>query len=102
VAGIERRARRPVVVLSQDLFNERSGTIIAMAITGQEQRAQFPLTLPLCSIRLPKDGQGEWASAEGTGPDGGEPSGGTAVQQAIAPGSRLRRLQVIGRTLCSE
>jgi mRNA interferase MazF len=38
---------RPVVVLSQDIFNERSGTVIAMAVTSQPQRAQFPLTLEL-------------------------------------------------------
>jgi mRNA interferase MazF len=33
------------VVVSHDIFNERSGTVIAMAITSQEQRAGFPLTL---------------------------------------------------------
>jgi len=45
---------RPVVILSQDIFNERSGTVIAMAITSQPQRAGFPLTFELDSKDLPK------------------------------------------------
>lgn len=43
-----------MVVLSQDVFNERSGTVIALALTSQLQRAGFPLTLELKSKRLPK------------------------------------------------
>ena len=54
VRGREQAGRRPVLVLSQDLFNERSGTVIAAAITSQPQRAGFPLTLELRSVRLPK------------------------------------------------
>ncbi len=42
------------MVISHDVFNERSGTVIAMAITSQPQRAGFPLTLELNSGRLPK------------------------------------------------
>ena len=45
---------RPVVILSHDVFNERSGTVIAAAITSQPQRAGFPLTLELSKPRLPK------------------------------------------------
>jgi mRNA interferase MazF len=45
VRGHEQAGDRPVIVLSHDVFNERSGTVIAMAITSQEQRAGFPLTL---------------------------------------------------------
>ena len=45
---------RPVVVLSHGVFNERSGTVIAAALTSQEPRAGFPLTLPLAAPRLPK------------------------------------------------
>ena len=45
---------RPVLILSQDVFNERSGTVIAMALTSQPQRAGFPLTLELKSVKLPK------------------------------------------------
>jgi len=43
-----------VLILSPDVFNERSGTVIAVALTSQPQRAGFPLTLELQSKRLPK------------------------------------------------
>ena len=52
--GHEQAGLRPVIVLSQDVFNERSGTVIALAITSQPQRAGFPLTLELHSRGLPK------------------------------------------------
>jgi mRNA interferase MazF len=52
--GHERSGRRPVVVLSQDVFNERSGTVIACALTSQEPRAGFPLTSELAGTNLPK------------------------------------------------
>jgi mRNA interferase MazF len=45
VRGHEQAGRRPVLVLSHDVFNERSGTVIALAMTSQEPRAGFPLTL---------------------------------------------------------
>lgn len=54
VVGSEQAGRRPVVVISEDVFNARSGTVIALAITSQEQRAGFPLTLELTSVKLPK------------------------------------------------
>src|SRR5437870_7753827 len=54
VRGHEQSGLRPVLVLSHDVFNERSGTVIAAAITGREQRAGFPLTLELASAALPK------------------------------------------------
>jgi mRNA interferase MazF len=41
----EQAGRCPVLVLSHDVFNERSGTVIAVAMTSQEPRAGFPLTL---------------------------------------------------------
>lgn len=41
-------------MLSQDVFNERSGTVIALAITSQEPSAGFPLNLEIRSARLPK------------------------------------------------
>ena len=44
VRGHEQAGLRPVLVLSHDVFNERSGTVIAMAMTSQEPRAGFPLT----------------------------------------------------------
>ncbi len=43
--GSEQAGARPVLVLSHDVFNERSGTVIAVALTSQEPRAGFPLTL---------------------------------------------------------
>jgi mRNA interferase MazF len=52
--GREQAGFRPIIVLSNDIFNERSGTVIAMAITSQPQRAGFPLTLELTSKHLPK------------------------------------------------
>lgn len=45
---------RPVLILSHDLFNRKSETVIAMAITSQPQGAGFPLTLALPSEVLPK------------------------------------------------
>jgi mRNA interferase MazF len=52
--GREQSGRRPVLVLSHDVFNQRSGTVIAVALTSQPQRAGFPLTLELTNARLPK------------------------------------------------
>ena len=52
--GHEQAGQRPILVLSHDIFNERSGTVIAVALTSQEPRAGFPLTLPLGTPRLPK------------------------------------------------
>jgi mRNA interferase MazF len=52
--GREQAGLRPVVVISEDIFNLRSGTVIAMAITSQPQRAAFPLTLEIASVKLPK------------------------------------------------
>ena len=52
--GREQAGLRPVLILSHDVFNERSGTVIAVALTSQPQRASFPLTLELSSPRLPK------------------------------------------------
>ena len=52
--GHEQAGLRPVVVISHDVFNERSGTVIAMALTSQTQRAGFPLTLELTDVDLPK------------------------------------------------
>jgi len=43
-----------VLILSHDIFNERSGTVIAMAITSQPQQAGFPLTLEIQTKSLPK------------------------------------------------
>jgi mRNA interferase MazF len=52
--GHEQAGRRPVLVLSHDVFNERSGTAIVMAITSREQKAGFPLALEIRATGLPK------------------------------------------------
>ena len=43
-----------MLIVSHDVFNERSGIVIAVALTSQPQRAGFPLTLELQSQNLPK------------------------------------------------
>jgi mRNA interferase MazF len=55
VRGHEQGGIRPVLVLSHDVFNERSGTVIAVAITSQSQRAGYPLTWRLPQGRLPRE-----------------------------------------------
>ena len=52
--GKEQAGQRPVLILSHDVFNARSGTVIAVALTSQPPRAGFPLTLELTAPRLPK------------------------------------------------
>ena len=54
VVGREQSGQRPVAVISADVFNERSGTVIAMALTSRPQRAGFPLTLELKSLKSRK------------------------------------------------
>ncbi len=53
VIGSEQGGFRPVLILSHNIFNDRSGTVIAVAITSQPQRAGFPLTLELSDTKLP-------------------------------------------------
>jgi mRNA interferase MazF len=36
-----------VLVISHDVFNERSGTVIGMAITSQPQRVGMPLAVQI-------------------------------------------------------
>ena len=45
---------RPMLILSPELFNARSGTVIAMALTSQPQRAGYPLSMEITSVALPK------------------------------------------------
>ncbi len=54
VRGREQAGVRPVLVVSHDIFNDRSGTVIALAITSQPPAAGFPLTLEITSATLPK------------------------------------------------
>jgi len=54
VRGHEQDGVRPVLILSQDVFNERSKTVIAVIITSLQQQSGFPLTMQLMSGSLPK------------------------------------------------
>lgn len=54
VRGREQAGLRPVLVISHDIFNKSSGTVIALAITSQPQKAGYPLSYPMKTIRLPK------------------------------------------------
>jgi len=62
VRGYEQGGLWPVVIISQDIFNERSGTVIAVALTSKPQKAGFPLTLKLDSEQLPL-----WSSHSSSG-----------------------------------
>jgi mRNA interferase MazF len=53
--GHEQGGRRPVLILSHGVFNEHSGTVIALAITAQPQRAGYPLTWRVPSGVLDRD-----------------------------------------------
>ena len=52
--GKEQAGARPVLIISHDVFNERSGTVIAVALTSRQPRAGFPLTLESNASGLPK------------------------------------------------
>ena len=52
--GHEQSGSRPVLILSEDVFNDRSGTVIAVVLTSQQPIASFPLTLELSDPSLPK------------------------------------------------
>lgn len=53
--GHEQSGQRPVLILSHDVFNENSGTVIVAALTSQPQKAGFPLTLELVKTKLRKE-----------------------------------------------
>jgi len=52
--GREQSGIRPVLIVSKEIFNEKSGTVIAVALTSQPQKAGFPLTLQVDTQDLPK------------------------------------------------
>ena len=52
--GHEQDGLRPVLILSHDVFNQHSGTVIGVAITSQPPQVGFPLSLEIRSTRLPK------------------------------------------------
>lgn len=43
-----------MLVISHTVFNDRSGTVIALAVTSRPQSADFPLTYELKSGALPR------------------------------------------------
>jgi mRNA interferase MazF len=54
VRGHGQAGVRPVLIISHDVFNQRSGTVIALAVASQPPTAGFPLTLEIRSASLPK------------------------------------------------
>lgn len=52
--GHEQAGHRPVLVLSEDVFNASSGTVIAVALTSQDPAAGFPLSTEIVGSGLPK------------------------------------------------
>lgn len=52
--GHEQAGRRPILILSDDIFNGRTGTIIGVALTSQPQKVGFPLAIELTRTKLPK------------------------------------------------
>lgn len=54
VKGHEQAGTKPVLILSHDIFNEKSGTVIAMVLTSQPQKAGFPLTIEIENKELKK------------------------------------------------
>jgi len=50
----EQARSRPVLVLSEDIFNDKSSMVIADALTSQKPSAGFPLTFALSNTGLPK------------------------------------------------
>jgi mRNA interferase MazF len=54
VRGHEQGGLRPILVLTRESFNEKSGTVIGLSITSQPQRVGLPLVLEIQSVKLPK------------------------------------------------
>ncbi len=54
VRGHGQAGNRPVLVVSADVFNERSDTAITVALTSREPRAGFPLYHEIRATGLPK------------------------------------------------
>ncbi len=52
--GHEQSGLRPVLILSNDIFNEKTGIVIAIALTSKQPKFGFPLALEIDSADLPK------------------------------------------------
>ena len=55
VKGHEQAGKRPVLIISHDFLNKKSGTVIALAITSREPKAGYPLTYFIESMKMPKE-----------------------------------------------
>jgi len=52
--GHEQSGLRPVLILSNDIFNEKMGIVIAIALTSRQPKFGFPLSLEIDSADLHK------------------------------------------------
>lgn len=52
--GREQAGHRPVLIISHNIFNQGSGTVIALALTSKPQKAGYPLTYELKITNLPQ------------------------------------------------
>ena len=52
--GREQGGTRPVLIISNNIFNQRSGTVVALAITSVEPKVKYPLVKELICSTLPK------------------------------------------------
>ena len=52
--GREQGGIRPVLVISNNIFNQRSGTTVILAITSVKPKVKYPLVLELDCQSLPK------------------------------------------------
>ena len=52
--GHEQSGLRPVLILSNDVFNERMQIVTAIALTSKQPRFGFPLALEIDSAELPE------------------------------------------------
>ncbi len=52
--GREQGGTRPVLIVSNNIFNQRSGTVVALAITSIEPKVKYPLVKELICSTLPK------------------------------------------------
>lgn len=59
VVGHEQGGRRPALIISENRFNAASGTLIVMPLTSSHQRASFPFSIELMTLK-PGDGKRSW------------------------------------------
>ncbi|AFZ37484.1 transcriptional modulator of MazE/toxin, MazF [Stanieria cyanosphaera PCC 7437] len=54
IRGREQGGNQPVLIISNNIFNQRSGTTVILAITSVKLRVKYPLILELDCSSLPK------------------------------------------------